>query len=548
MKKMSKALATSCPLSWKAWPQGLPNKAVFLVLLWSFVSYLVISSLILTAGTGKSFQFIIAISCAFSPVTGWLADVYLGRYKMVSYSIRLLFSVAVFLNVYYIINDNMAISHSIQMAIEAIVTGLVCIGYVGILVNGIQLSMDQMSDASSADVSSFITWYVWAYDLAFCIAVLSQHCFCDTLSLGVTFFLIPFAMAVCVISDGTLNHWLIKEPVTSNPLRLVYNVLHFAAKNKHPRMRSSFTYWDDKPYSRIDLGKAKYGGPFTTEQVEDVKTFFRLIALVAACGLVMAVYAFQSPVQAKLMLHYVDDKYLERCEGHSMKEYLSNCYGRIVVQHFYHFSVVVLVPVFKLLLQPALLKCARFANAFANSWFNLILGGLLFFLSILQQLAIEVSASLSSAGANATCLFYASRQGLKLHEGLPLNYHWIIVPQTFFGMAFFLARIASFQFVIAQAPYAMRSQLIGLLFSVYAILSVSMTLLLQVVGKGIKPQGNCGVWLYTAMAILSFLLLIFLFVVKRCYSPRRRDEDVHNEQMFAVNYYDKYLPLHTSTN
>ena len=30
---------------------------------------------------------------------------------------------------------------------------------------------------------------------------------------------------------------------------------------------------------RIDLGKSKYGGPFTTEQVEDVKTVLRLLAI-----------------------------------------------------------------------------------------------------------------------------------------------------------------------------------------------------------------------------------------------------------------------------
>ena len=30
---------------------------------------------------------------------------------------------------------------------------------------------------------------------------------------------------------------------------------------------------------RIDLGKHKYGGPFTYEQVEDVKTFYMLLQL-----------------------------------------------------------------------------------------------------------------------------------------------------------------------------------------------------------------------------------------------------------------------------
>ncbi len=29
----------------------------------------------------------------------------------------------------------------------------------------------------------------------------------------------------------------------------------------------------------MDLGKSRYGGPFTTEQVEDVKTFFKIIVI-----------------------------------------------------------------------------------------------------------------------------------------------------------------------------------------------------------------------------------------------------------------------------
>ena len=44
--------------------------------------------------------------------------------------------------------------------------------------------------------------------------------------------------------------------------------------------RSAFTYCEDDPPSRIDFGKSKYEGPFTTEQVEDVKTFFRLLSFI----------------------------------------------------------------------------------------------------------------------------------------------------------------------------------------------------------------------------------------------------------------------------
>ena len=68
--------------------------------------------------------------------------------------------------------------------------------------------------------------------------------------------------------------------MTNSPLKLIYQVLKYAVKNKYPRLRSAFTYWEDKPYS---MGQNKYGGPFTIEQVEDVKNFFRILAWIGFC-------------------------------------------------------------------------------------------------------------------------------------------------------------------------------------------------------------------------------------------------------------------------
>ena len=65
-----------------------------------------------------------------------------------------------------------------------------------------------------------------------------------------------------------------------NPFKLIHRVLKYAVKHKHPEGRSAFTYCEDELPSRLDFGKSKYGGPFTTEQAEDVKTFFRGLGLV----------------------------------------------------------------------------------------------------------------------------------------------------------------------------------------------------------------------------------------------------------------------------
>ncbi len=67
--------------------------------------------------------------------------------------------------------------------------------------------------------------------------------------------------------------WLIKEePVKQNAIKQAYRVIKYAIKTKQPRQRCAFTYYEDELPSRIDFGIDKYGGPFTIELMEDVKT------------------------------------------------------------------------------------------------------------------------------------------------------------------------------------------------------------------------------------------------------------------------------------
>ena len=38
-------------------------------------------------------------------------------------------------------------------------------------------------------------------------------------------------------------------------------------------------YWENSLPGHLDLGKEKYGGPFTNEKVENVKTFFSIVVV-----------------------------------------------------------------------------------------------------------------------------------------------------------------------------------------------------------------------------------------------------------------------------
>ena len=60
----------------------------------------------------------------------------------------------------------------------------------------------------------------------------------------------------------------------------MWKILHFPWKHKYPVNRSAFSYCEGHNPSHLDLGKEQYHGrPFTTEEVEDIKTFLRQLLL-----------------------------------------------------------------------------------------------------------------------------------------------------------------------------------------------------------------------------------------------------------------------------
>ena len=152
---------------------------------------------------------------------------------------------------------------------------IVSIGLGAFQANIIQFGIDQLHDAPSDEIVSFIIWYMWTgyasgFVAHFSIILLEKYKLIRPIVTCV-----HLSVALCLLS--LFKGVLIKEPVTQNPFKLVYHVIRYAIENKHMRYRSAFTYCEDELPSHMDFGKKKYG---TTEQVEDVKTFLRLLAII----------------------------------------------------------------------------------------------------------------------------------------------------------------------------------------------------------------------------------------------------------------------------
>ena len=179
-----------------------------------------------------------------------------------------------------------------------------------------------------------------------------------------------------------LDTALIKEPVTQNPLKLIYKVLRYAVKTKHLRQRSAFTYWEDELPSRIDFGKSKYGGPFTTEQVEDVKTFLRLLVITAIASIIISeIYITQRP-RNLLIKELIDTDLIKSTKDCYKKEILIHTIGDC--------AIAFLIPLHKFIIKfyPAIQKCIPSIKIYQK----FLLGVAIKIISIISLLVFDITA------------------------------------------------------------------------------------------------------------------------------------------------------------
>ena len=218
---------------------------------------------------------------------GRLADFKYGNYRIFKTGSLILFATAVLYCLISIVVLSLHISGIVIFILLALLYGIAIFGVFVCYSVILQLGLDQMPDASSDNITSYIFWYsgsivggVWIGNAIYllltnCISHISSE------SIEMVISLVPVMFIGCVLCSVFLlgRKLLIIESASPQSLKIILRVLKFAAKHKSPLNRSALTYWEEDIPSRMDLAKMRYGGPFTTEQVEDVKTFLRLLVV-----------------------------------------------------------------------------------------------------------------------------------------------------------------------------------------------------------------------------------------------------------------------------
>ena len=151
----------------------------------------------------------------------------------------------------------------------------------------------------------------------------------------------------------------------------------------------------------------------------------------------------------------------------------------------------------------------------------------------------KVAFAFSTGKGNSTCFLTESKH--KSEDEIWSGYKYYLFPQPVFGVAIYLVLTSAIEFVSAQSPYSMKGLLIGMFFVLQALsLGLSNKLLEWMVH--VISDARCGIWLHTGLTVALVVIFAHHMMMSRCHKLRKRDEILSNEQVFAVDYFEKYLP------
>ena len=508
------------------------NRGAILILIWSYCISSLYFYISYTASRVYSYLVfaMLHISVGFTiPLAGWLADIQFGRYKVLCFSMCTMWISSLLLTTSLIILQNLDL-HNLSKVLHLFLVPL-ALGYGGFQANVIQFGVDQLCDASSSEIKTFVTWYSWAFISS--AATVSTACLYISEEYKLLVPLLVCLKLTLAMTLGILfNKVLIKEPVTQNPFKTVYGVIKYALKHKSPRLRSAFTYTgeEDLP-SRIDFDKSKYGGPFTTEQVEDVKTLFQVVLVfVVGCAF------FGMTTEDRSIPNDLRNMFIHAL-SHT-PEYIFN--------NFYFMIALLIVPFYEIVVHSLFHSCLPILQSHVKIFtaFTLRIVRYAIMLALMTYARQHYTHITSSSNATLSCVFYQPHDSLNFLSET-LDYRWIIILEALMAISDLLVLIGALEFYCAQVPYSMKGLVAGIFYALLGFfIMLSQGLLLPFKTTSLEwgtGTLSCGFWYVLTLLIFLLIMMAASVVVMRWYKKRKREDVLPNEQIFAERYYSKYL-------
>ena len=500
---------------------------------------------------------LLAIVYLFYPLAGCLADIRCGRYKTVLYSLWIITGSGVLVCIgftiisfyrYRILSPKMGSIIPVSIGFgPPVVLGLILSlsSSIAFSANIVQLGMDQLHDSPSEDSVLFIHWFAFTSHLGAAInkfaVIIIVYAYLRYVKFHINYapaFVVGFhalpmiviiLIAVSIWIARRKRHWFMVDSGSRNPYKLVYKVIKFAAQHKTPIRRSAFTFCEDELPSRMDLAKEKYGGPFTTEQVEDVKAFLGILQVLLTLGPIFTTDLAANDMIYKFSNHLRNKKFVQSIPVPDVSYYLLVLIEYFEIGGLTEILIVMLIPLYLCILRP-------FSRRYIPGMLKRIgLGIVIRILSLLSIFIIDTLGHIQDK-TNNKCF-------IQTYNFEPLNVRmwYVTLPYALNAINIMLFYIAAYEFICAQSPHAMKGLLIGTFFmvkGVFQLISVMLTLVPFTTWKFETSLPSCGFVYYLINIFIAIIGLVAYTSIARRYQYRQRDEP-DNIYRYAEEYYDK---------
>ena len=502
----------------------MKNKGAVLVVLWSYLVNSVLHFLTIApellmddengeAHSGPAFIILLSMTLIF-PLVGWLSDSYLGKYKVVHYSTWIMWISMILLIMWtmlseYAIGEYLSDHSKIRTATVIIFCVFLGIGLVGLHSNIVQLGIDQLFDATSTEITSFITSYVFTLFSSGVAFHFINSCHGDVgktkISTVLTLLYVAVCLTLAICLDLIFGSCLVIERVlvTPNSATLIAKVVKYVIVNRN---RIS-----DETVDTFDIAKRKYGGSFNNQHVDWVKTFLRMIVVLGVGSIAASQIIVISYAQEELQLRFT-----------LWKEF--SCYAQISISYSDYIFGTIVILFHEIFFSP--LFGRRMPTVSTTSVY--MAGIFLSFLRILTFLSIEVGAFLEQSDPiNGTIVGFKSC----IHDNntaIQFSPLWIAIVGSLEGLYSLLFLLSGYKFVWAQSPSSMKGLTIGMM---YAFLGLN-TMLQSAISSPflfIHIQWNqlslsCGIWYYMMQAVIVIVAFAFFVLMVTRYKQSQRSE------------------------
>ena len=322
-------------------------------------------------------------------------------------------------------------------------------------------------------------------------------------------FIILIAIQVLYIRKRLYHH-----QTGPHPFRLIFQILAYSRKARSPsHPLSAFQYTDNETPSCLDRAKFKYGGPFTTEQVEDVKVFFYILLLLVPLS---AIY-FSDELKT-IVYQFIDDE-----EGLSYGDCLL-----VEVPSWLRSAIAfILVPLYIFVLSRFMNRCSYHTSLL---W-RLGLALCLTLAGVLILFGLQLDVTLNKMYTNNSTMLVQD----ECDSSDYLDYRFLVLPEFLNSLSYVIIFSTTLEFICAQSPYRTKGLLIGIWFSFHGIDNILL-------GLQRFFKLSCILGYYIAKALLMIgIFVLFLFSARRYRYRRRQDKDVRTiiEEYYSERHDDE---------